>query len=603
MNLHCRNRFASPPKLVAALVLLSGWTGLCLSASAAITVLKQEVNPPKAQPGQMFRLSLTLSGPELSPSRNPAISTPNLSKLHPGLTISLDRSRSERRIINGRVQIVVSYIIIPRIKQPSLYRVPGWNITVEKQPVSVKPFSIEVVENGVIMVNGQSIGSSSNDVIFADIKVTPRNPVKGQLCKFQYVLHVGPRYSLSVGQIALNDSDWTQATWKQRPQAHKRIKNQTYRVVTWLATAVPKKEGEITVAPKLPIEIRMSMFDKIKRQLPVLNPVTLQVRPIPEEGRPVDFTGAAGKFEMSVTANPTEVKVGDPITLHTVIRATDSRVDFLTPPPFPEHPHFRAYEVNPLTRNDIHETRSGKLYDERHFEQVVAATGEAVTEIPPLTFSYFDVEKNAFRQLSSGPIPISVTRAAGSQSVSGAPVASGSKKTTHDSDIIYLKTQVPRWQTMGQKFWYTRPGLLAMQAVPVVGLALCFLMVRRREQLQGDQARARRLQAPRLAREGIRQAQAALKNGDEDGFWDGIWEGLRRYYGNALNLGAGELAADRVVPVYEHAGLEPADARRMRELFSACEARRYGQADEQPDQQVLEDLKRILKQCETLSPA
>src|SRR5690606_34729625 len=45
------------------------------------------------------------------------------------------------------------------------------------------------------------------------------------------------------------------------------------------------------------------------------NPLSLEVLPLPEQGRPAEFTGLIGEFRFEAQAAPTEVSVGDPITL------------------------------------------------------------------------------------------------------------------------------------------------------------------------------------------------------------------------------------------------------------------------------------------------
>ena len=44
-------------------------------------------------------------------------------------------------------------------------------------------------------------------------------------------------------------------------------------------------------------------------------PVTVQSVPLPEQNKPVDFSGAIGNFTLNASAGPTSVTVGDPITV------------------------------------------------------------------------------------------------------------------------------------------------------------------------------------------------------------------------------------------------------------------------------------------------
>ena len=53
------------------------------------------------------------------------------------------------------------------------------------------------------------------------------------------------------------------------------------------------------------------------REVPVtIDAVPIEVLPLPDEGKPADFTGAVGQWNLEVTAKPTEVAVGDPDHAH-----------------------------------------------------------------------------------------------------------------------------------------------------------------------------------------------------------------------------------------------------------------------------------------------
>src|SRR5262249_48637865 len=45
------------------------------------------------------------------------------------------------------------------------------------------------------------------------------------------------------------------------------------------------------------------------------NPIEIEALPLPEQNRPQNFNGAIGAFTMAVAATPTNLAVGDPITL------------------------------------------------------------------------------------------------------------------------------------------------------------------------------------------------------------------------------------------------------------------------------------------------
>ncbi len=128
--------------------------------------------------------------------------------------------------------------------------------------------------------------------------------------------------------------------------------------------------------------------------------------PVPQDHRPANFSGAVGLFDIEAHANPTEVRVGDPINL-TIDIFGSGPLDTLPPPLLASDPALtRDFRVptEPLAG----ETRSGT----RHFEVVIRATNDRITEIPAIEYPYFDPDAERFVIARSDPITLEVEPAA-----------------------------------------------------------------------------------------------------------------------------------------------------------------------------------------------
>src|SRR5690606_9387310 len=79
--------------------------------------------------------------------------------------------------------------------------------------------------------------------------------------------------------------------------------------------------------------------DRTRTQRVVIasDPVTLEVRPLPAEGRPAGFNGLVGRYDLSVTADRERASVGDPIGLSLRIRGPEPMSG--AAPPSLEAPH------------------------------------------------------------------------------------------------------------------------------------------------------------------------------------------------------------------------------------------------------------------------
>lgn len=129
-----------------------------------------------------------------------------------------------------------------------------------------------------------------------------------------------------------------------------------------------------------------------------------EVLPIPTEGRPADYRGAVGRYEIVSHATPTTVDAGDPITLNIGILGTGP-MELVQAPPLYELPELTAdFKV-------ADESLAGFVQDDtKAFSTTIRPRREGIKEIPPIRFSFFDPETESFQTVMSDPISITVNK-------------------------------------------------------------------------------------------------------------------------------------------------------------------------------------------------
>jgi len=148
-------------------------------------------------------------------------------------------------------------------------------------------------------------------------------------------------------------------------------------------------------------------------------PVTIEIEPVPEQGRPPHFTGLVGTGRIEATAEPVEVAVGDPITLTVRIEAAEpiSRVD---PPDLASQPGFTGmFKLSP----DGWEL-SERAPDAVAYRTTVRARRSSVSELPGVELAYFSPEAGRYEIAASASIPLDV-RAMSQVTADDAIVAGG----------------------------------------------------------------------------------------------------------------------------------------------------------------------------------
>lgn len=152
---------------------------------------------------------------------------------------------------------------------------------------------------------------------------------------------------------------------------------------------------------------------------------TLEVRPLPETGKPASFGGAVGSsFSIGVRASRSVVQLGEPVELEIAIRS-DQRLDGVGLPPL-DAPGMlpRSQFVVPA------DAPVGELAEDgltKTFRVAVQVVGADATAVPALAFSYFDPVRSTYQTIHSEPIALSVK---GGAVVGAAQVVGGGPSST-----------------------------------------------------------------------------------------------------------------------------------------------------------------------------
>lgn len=158
------------------------------------------------------------------------------------------------------------------------------------------------------------------------------------------------------------------------------------------------KPGAARVAPRLMVRIvtrrrtaQGSMQQETSRQVPV-TPLAVTVLPVPDRGRPANWSKAIGAFGFKVSATPRDVSVGDIVTLKMEISGKGYR-DGMVPPGVSPGRHFKAYD-------------SKQVSDDGNaivFEQVIIPQSTNAVSIPAVGFCFFNPLTGDYHTARKGP--------------------------------------------------------------------------------------------------------------------------------------------------------------------------------------------------------
>ena len=593
-------------------MLSSGLFVLMASHGSAQDIsIEVELSSKKVLLGSTAQLTVTVNGSQdIDPIQLPKIEGFDANYLGPSTRVS---------IVNGQYSSSKAFIYSLFPLKEGKFEIPAFYVIVSGKTYKVDPIPIEVVglQNGPAQASGEPAGLK--DRIFLVFRVPKEEIYLNECLDVQFFIFVS---SLSVRDIQYPELDGVgfSVGEYEKPKQYQQVMNGVrYSVVEFNRKLYPTRPGELCLGPararcnvlvkgsKGPARFggRNSVFDDDffnsffdrheKRPMTLVSDeVTVNVLQLPQEGKPEGFSGAVGRFDFNVSVGPTEVKEGDPITLRMTILG-EGNLTAIQIPSLPPEADFKLYDPQVFEKDNI-----------KKAEQVIIPRSEQITEVPQIRFSYFDPRLKEYRTNKKGPFPITVKKMEKGEEFKVVGLEGEIRivePETLGEDIVFIKIRPGRFQAAGEAIY--KNGLF--YAVVLIFAALWLgglIYYRRTYRIKTDIVYARRLQAPRQAKQGLAQAKKLIASQKREEFYDTVFKTIQQYLGNKLHLSSGAVTFETVQAHLGAGNIEQKVIDEIKLTYDECDMIRYAAADVDQEKmngsyqrlaQVIDHLERFLK--------
>jgi hypothetical protein len=379
-----------------------------------------------------------------------------------------------------------------------------------------------------------------------------------------------------------------------------------YRVLEVRYALLPSKAGSIEIEPaQMSMEVLdtrrrtgrrffddpFSSFTTGRPARVASESLRLTVNPLPESGKPSDFSGLVGKFNMWSKLEPVNLKTGESATL-TIKVSGQGNVNRIPDLNLPELDHVKVYADKPVleTTQDSEGRKGSKTMK---WALVPEKTGRL--DIPPVTISFFDPENHRYQNLRSSPYILSVLpgkkeQVALSNSAAPGTANDGAVKQAIKElgrDIFPVHTALQNFKTV-RRLQRNRWIFWAMLVFPFVLYvsALCGIKLRRQ---------SRREQPENLAKKASREFHKQLRS--ERLTCSRLLQLIRDYLNNRFGLSYGSLTPAEASNILISHGVSAETAGMLQHTMQFMENAEYtGKGNE--DARVDTDLTKLIKQIE-----
>ena len=428
---------------------------------------------------------------------------------------------------------------------------------------------------------------SADDAIHLVAEISKGNPYVNEpitvVYKLYFSYNIGITNWRELNKPKYNDF-WSQnIDIKQLVAEEGKYNGERYRCVTLRKTVLyPQKSGRLEIEPlSLDIDVqvptnrrdffgRVQVVDDNKRVS--AGSKTITVKPLPEAGKPIDFSGAVGKFNLTVTPSKTNLKNGESLDLKVVASGTGNLKLFSLP--------------KPVVPNSF------EMYDPVHSEQVQTPLSgmngrisDSYTIIPqfkgkypvkPMSFTYFDLSTAKYKTITSPEIMITVLDGPTANNESVAQNTGAAKmKVMAGEQFRYIKLKT-KLEKMHQKDFLGSTLFYVLLFLPLGIIPIIVLLRKKKEAIDGDVVGNKIKLSNKLAKKYLSEAKNQINN--KEPFYIALEKALHNFLKAKLNIETSEMSKDKIREILLVRKAHPATVQAFINLSENCELARYAQA-------------------------
>ncbi len=486
--------------------------------------------------------------------------------------------------INGKRSFskTYTYILVPTAR--GKFTIGQATIDIDGQTYKTLPKEVEVTA-AVDKPNDQkTVDDVADESLHLVAEVSKGNPYLNEAVTVVYKLYVSP--DISVTNYRPLDNPKYNNFWSQDiPVTKHTAQNGTYEgkpyrfVVLKRVVLYPQKAGKLEIEP-LSLEIfvdvptnRRDFFGgRIYTQTSKTVSAgrrTLNVKPLPEVGKPANFGGAVGNFDFSVTTSKKQLNASE--SLQATVEVSGKGNLKLFQLPEPELPsslevYDPEYEENIQTYSTGMEGKVANNY-------TIVPSFRGKYPIPSISFSYFDPSLEKYVTLNSEEINIEVLE--GPTASSGEGVASSANKqfvVPTGKQFHFIKLD-PKLEPVGIKCFLGSKAFYLWLLLPLLLIPIAIFFFKKREAIASDVVGNKIKQANRLAKKYLSTAKKEL--GNKEAFYVALEKGLHNYLKAKLKIETSEFSKEKITAILTDKGVATEDIEGFISLLKSCEMARY----------------------------
>ena len=356
-------------------------------------------------------------------------------------------------------------------------------------------------------------------------------------------------------------------------------KGEDYRYIVLRRTVLyPQKVGKLNIEPlslDINVEVpsnRRDVFGRlfmstVNRTVSAGNR-TINVKPLPENGKPTDFSGAVGDFDFKLESNKQTLKATEALELKVIVSGKGNLKLFKLPKlVLPS-----ALDVYEPEHSEKVITRTSGMHGIINDTYTVVPNYQGKYPIQKISFSYFDLKTKHYKTLTSDRLVIDVNE--GPLSASNRNPGSVSENVIAPSlnQFSSFKTTTD-FQRIKSKPFFNSTLFWWLLLTPFLLIPILMFLVKNKNLRALDLAGNKIRKTNRLARKYLSQAKKSL--GEKEPFYNALERALHNYLKSKLRIETSEFNKEKIEEILQNKNVNNSTLEGFISLLTSCELARY----------------------------
>ncbi|MBW1794897.1 MAG: protein BatD [Deltaproteobacteria bacterium] len=518
-------------------------------------------------------------------------------------TVSQGGTSSRLEIINGQVNATAEHTFFIQPQKVGAFEIGPAEVKIKGASLKSNTATLKVTKT-------PQNQSAARGPLFLQVSISSNEAYLEEQVIYTLKLY----RAIKVNDLSLDLPEEEYLAFKQlgKPVEYQsRYGDGTYQVLEIRCALMPSKVGTHTIGPaKMTMTVFQprqrsgrSLFDDpffdgpffgFSRGRPMTlssEPLELEVRALPEENRPPDFSGLVGTFEMESQIEPSQVMVGESATLTVLVRGRGNvnRIPDLKLPELTESKVYADQPVFEMTPDDK------GLAGTKTMKWAIVPEKDGPYQIPSLRISFFDTTNHQYDVATTRSHAISVLPSTGQDAEASIQPqkeigAEGSTKQAIKQlgrDILPVHTSIKdltrgTWtRPEGPVFWILMLG-------PIIVYAAAFCGLRFKKKSAQAKTAIRMKKAAKMFTRQCRQRELSST---------GLAEAAKRYLNDRFELYLGAVTPDEAAEILISRGVDRATAHKFQSHMQRLEEDIYAGRGDSPCT-IGQDMCDVVKQIE-----